>query len=108
MSEAGLDKLAVKQLIETDIEAREVLVLRNAVAALLKLILKLSVLVVQRGEIFVKLVDIGAGLVIELDIARAVADYRRVGSGIVLADKLLYFLQHRRIRVLLAESQITH
>lgn len=79
MSEAGLDKLAVKQLIETDIEAREVLVLRNAVAALLKLILKLSVLVVQRGEIFVKLVDIGAGLVIELDIARAVATI--VGSG---------------------------
>lgn len=91
MTEAGFDELTVEQLIEPDIEAREVLVLRNAVAALLKLILKLSVLVVQRGEIFVKLVDIGAGLVIELDIARAVADYRRVGSGIVLADKLLYF-----------------
>ena len=91
MSEAGLDKLAVKQLIEPDIEAREMLVLRNAVAALLKLILKLLVLVVHRGQFFVQFVDVGAGLIVELNLARAVADYRRVGSGIVLADKLLYF-----------------
>lgn len=91
MTEAGFDELTVEQLIESDIEAREMLIFCNAVSALFELILKLLVLVVQRGEVFVKLVDIGAGLVIELDIARAVADYRRVGSGIVLADKLLYF-----------------
>lgn len=51
MSEAGLDELAVKQLIEPDIEAREMLIFCNAVSALFELILKLSVLVVQRGEI---------------------------------------------------------
>ncbi len=39
MTEAGLDELAVEQLIESDIEAREMLIFRNAVSALLKLIL---------------------------------------------------------------------
>ena len=108
MTEAGLDELTVEQLIESDIEAREMLIFCNAVSALFELILKLLVLVVHRGQFFVQFVDVGAGLIVELNLTRAVADYRRVGSGVVLADKLRYILQHRRIRVLLAESQITH
>lgn len=91
MTEAGLDELAVEQLIESDIEAREMLIFRNAVSALLELILKLLILVVHRGQIFVQFVDVGVGLIVELNLTRAVADYRRVGRGIILADKLLYF-----------------
>ena len=108
MTEAGFDELAVEQLIESDIEAREMLIFCNAVSALLELILKLLVLIVHRGQFFVQFVDVGAGLIVELNLTRAVADYRRVGRGIILADKLLYFLQHRRIRVFLAERRITH
>lgn len=50
MTEAGLDELAVEQLIESDIEAREMLIFRNAVSALFELILKLLVLIVHRGQ----------------------------------------------------------